>query len=708
MRDEEPWHEERPRRGERRRRVDSRHEEQHRRRPRVVNPKPGDTGRDESRRYDKRGREEQRRWRPKVVNPTPGDTNREHLRDARLDREHLRDARLAKFLHLSGPETILEPSIFQMFPENWQQGHDCPCYMGIGNWIDPTTSQFVTQNNIQVVIKASGSNPKNGDKPPLSGYGINVHTGCQPYVFICPINHRRSVVDTWLMICKTCIRMWAEAESGKPPPMAFVHCNEGINRAPALFALLAAKFQGCQPSWPARVLAENRHINAMYHDGVEVAQGRDLKTWSLMHAVVEMLPLSVQFREASLFDEREGLICAYVPFDEQVPHYYRPRVSPKVRLTPAFEVANLSSRVSTRHCAASDIRGFATLTNETRGAPSTQEQGRVPPSSAVEHDKLCAQPLRVNYDSSKWVDFYDDGVYGCQPYPYMWPLIGSELQNYLKRKAPPRVAFHGRFDFNLEGRHVLHQLAEDFRHPEQTFSKTLWVQAMWATYRLLKDGLNLRTVGRHPRSATVLSMACKQGWKAKGCQPRDQVHMVEQLLEWGCDPDLVSNRGDTVLMDVAGAGHVNMFKYWYGRIAKQLWTCDLEVVNQDGWNLCSIAGLAHDKDERPHVNPYIKAMVGHLVELEYMRDEGLATHSGAARAKKPRIEHQPRASRTLHTEDAQDVEAASPRSCCATVIDPQSPGSRRIGSRESCIRSSSSESWKTGRSRSPSDSRRAP
>ena len=47
--------------------------------------------------------------------------------------------------------------------------------------------------------------------------------------------------------------------------------------------------------------------------------------------------------------------------------------------------------------------------------------------------------------------------------------------------------------FNRHGRHVLHQLAEDFRHPRIVFSKSFWWEAQWATSQLLRDGLNVRT-----------------------------------------------------------------------------------------------------------------------------------------------------------------------------------------------------------------------
>ena len=78
----------------------------------------------------------------------------------------------------------------------------------------------------------------------------------------------------------------------------------------------------------------------------------------------------------------------------------------------------------------------------------------------------------------------------------------------------------------------------------------------------------------------------------------------------------MSDKGNTVL-----------FKYWYERIVWQYWTsCNLEIVNDDGRNLWSIAGLAHDsvqrQSQRKHANPEIKAMVKNLAALGLMQSKG--------------------------------------------------------------------------------------
>ena len=88
---------------------------------------------------------------------------------------------------------------------------------------------------------------------------------------------------------------------------------------------------------------------------------------------------------------------------------------------------------------------------------------------------------------------------------------------------------------------------------------------------------------------------------------------------WKCD------------LEVAGAGHVEMFKFFYQRIMKQHWKCDLEVVNNDRRNLWSIAGLAHvdagAEQLRGNVNPEIKTMVKHLHEHGHILGEGVGSRS---------------------------------------------------------------------------------
>ena len=94
-------------------------------------------------------------------------------------------------------------------------------------------------------------------------------------------------------------------------------------------------------------------------------------------------------------------------------------------------------------------------------------------------------------------------------------------------------------------------------------------------------GVNVRTSGTTPPSACALAMAAKQPWKCKGCQPSDEIRVVEVLLANGADQHAVSKHGNTVLMDIAGAGNVPMFHYFCTRILNRTCSIPLDAVNND-------------------------------------------------------------------------------------------------------------------------------
>ena len=100
----------------------------------------------------------------------------------------------------------------------WVLGEDAPCIAGIGNWLDPTTDAFVTRNNIQLVVKASGRNPRTGHQPPSWGYGLNRFTGRQPIIIELPINNERYVHDHWLEACVQILHVWLHWKEGHPRP----------------------------------------------------------------------------------------------------------------------------------------------------------------------------------------------------------------------------------------------------------------------------------------------------------------------------------------------------------------------------------------------------------------------------------------------------------------------------------------------------------
>ena len=208
----------------------------------------------------------------------------------------------------------------------------------------------------------------------------------------------------------------------------------------------------------------------------------------------------------------------------------------------------------------------------------------------------------------------------------------DELKTYCSQ-----VGYDGMFQCNTEtGRHILHQLCEDFRYKDAEFQKDLFYEALMVTKKFIPGGLNIRTTKTRPVRATVLSMACKQKWACKGCQPGDQIKAIETLLEYGADSAACSDRGDTILMEIAGAGNVPLFTYFFQRMTREnLVYCDLYKENLDGRNLYSISGCA-DEASRIHrdCNQEIKMMVFELCRRGLMENVGLTTRSGAHQGKK--------------------------------------------------------------------------
>ena len=72
----------------------------------------------------------------------------------------------------------MDPTMVQLYPGNWIHEIDPPCYLVFGNWLDPTTAQFVTDLNIQLVIQVAGHDRDKGSKPPPGGYFTSFAGGC--------------------------------------------------------------------------------------------------------------------------------------------------------------------------------------------------------------------------------------------------------------------------------------------------------------------------------------------------------------------------------------------------------------------------------------------------------------------------------------------------------------------------------------------------
>ena len=122
-------------------------------------------------------------------------------------------------------------------------------------------------------------------------------------------------------------------------------------------------------------------------------------------------------------------------------------------------------------------------------------------------------------------------------------------------------------------------------------------------------------------------MAAKQRWTCRGISVDGaQVKIVEWMLAAGANEDAKSAHGNSVIMEVAGAGNTVMFGYFWGCIQSGLSEINLEHRNSDGHNLYAVSGCACEDAEakgkggkggkKGSENREIKRMVREMVEYD--------------------------------------------------------------------------------------------
>ena len=182
----------------------------------------------------------------------------------------------------------------QVFPAGWTP-KDAPCYMIIANWHYAKDPEFIKKHNIQFVVSAAGKQ-SNGDPAKPYEYPVNPITGKPPVVIDCPVNNLNMFASKWQEICTRCIRMWKNTGEGSQPIGVLIHCNKGINRAPAFASLIGAKLMDTCVESMAAQLWEARKISDMYKWGIQYAKAQGGQTYKNMMAVADTKPTFVPFR----------------------------------------------------------------------------------------------------------------------------------------------------------------------------------------------------------------------------------------------------------------------------------------------------------------------------------------------------------------------------------------------------------------------------
>ena len=125
-------------------------------------------------------------------------------------------------------------------------------------------------------------------------------------------------------------------------------------------------------------------------------------------------------------------------------------------------------------------------------------------------------------------------------------VVTRRLQSFLDEYMD------GTMGYDRHGLYPIHKLCDLMRTRTFGFDEALWVDMIVATVRMYPDGVNVTTKSTRPPNACPLALAAKQPWKCAGCQPRDQVNIVEFLIAYGADQRAVSDHGNTFLQDIAG------------------------------------------------------------------------------------------------------------------------------------------------------------
>ena len=102
----------------------------------------------------------------------------------------------------------------------------------------------------------------------------------------------------------------------------------------------------------------------------------------------------------------------------------------------------------------------------------------------------------------------------------------------------------GKFHFNENGRHVLHEMCEHFRKENVHFNAKLFREAVRFTIQRCGD-LEQKTTGKEPEATTALSMLCTRRFQSIGCDGTEYLALIAFMIAEGADVNALDHDKQT-------------------------------------------------------------------------------------------------------------------------------------------------------------------
>ena len=472
------------------------------------------------------------------------------------------------------PRIHIPPTMMQVYPKGWQPGMP-KCFMVICNCLDVTKACFFVKYRVGMLIKCSSD--EGGEIMPPR-YGRSSGFSCHDF----PVSRQRQVETRWEDLCEACIKIW-EAGSPEEALAVAVYCNEGVHEAPAAAALLAAKLHGNIVMYEAHALAECRPINPMFSDGCAVdAWGRGIQEtfYSIQNSLTKdslgmgssherharqwtHVRTEADSRAFSVPHEAEGNAVQSLGVEQtqrkrwQLPPWRNeadslrggkePRLFTHVGVqadtgkaregtqeqqeTETRKRCRDAERVTCRMRAWPDeswsARGRSPVASEHRAFASEDASTRLKDKGETGELELGSVDVKANVGASD--DSHDPRDGGS---------MSDALVDWINR-------YHaGKFHFNENGRHVLHEMCEHFRKENVHFNAKLFREAVRFTIQRCGD-LEQKTTGKEPEATTALSMLCTRRFQSIGCDGTEYLALIAFMIAEGADVNALDHDKQT-------------------------------------------------------------------------------------------------------------------------------------------------------------------